>query len=269
MALSTLDAYAAGAQPPRGFLKVAPATLEAIGVLHSLLYTQGEPGAGSAPSPGVAGEALTSLTGALPFTNPVSGHTRLARFEFGSTVAGRLYLVDRLWHNSGLAPTTTTAQSVNSAAWPARDRDGSTNGAGVLVGIEVSSATSNGSAVTNSTLLYTNSAGTDTRTGTMPSFPATAVAGTFVPFLLQAGDVGVRSVQSVTLGTSYGGGAIHLVAYRVIASIGLTLANTGAERDAIGLGFPRLYDNSCLTLLWRPSATTAPTIDGQVVWSQG
>jgi hypothetical protein len=50
----------------------------------------------------------------------------------------------------------------------------------------------------------------------MASFPATAVAGTLVPFQLATGDRGVQSVQSVTLGTSYVAGAISLVLFRII-----------------------------------------------------
>lgn len=268
MAITTLDGIIAGMRPPEDFLKVG-ATMEAAGVHHSYFYTSGRPGAAVAPSPGMAGAALTTYSGQIPFVNPGSGNSYLARLAASASSACALLLVDRLWHNSGIAVTTTTAQTINSVAWPARDRDASTNGENVLVGIEVSTATTNAGAVTNTTMSYTNQAGTATRTGTIGSFPATAVAGTFVPFQLNAGDTGVRSIQTITLGTSYGGGTIHLVAYRILARLELPVANTGNAQDAVACGFPRLYDNTVPQLLILPSVTTATTIAGHMIVTQG
>lgn len=269
MAITTLDGVIAGMRPNEHFLKVG-STMEAAGVLHSLLYTSGAPGAGVAPTPGLAGAALTSYGGQIPFTNPVSGDSYLALFEGGmSALDGQLIVYDRLWHNSGFTITTTTAQTVNSAAWPARDRAGSTNGEGVLVALEVSSLTGNGSAVANTTMSYTNSAGTAGRTATMASFPASAVAGSFVVFQLQAGDTGVRSIQSLTLGTSYVSGTVHLVAFRQIGPALNCGPFRGDRVDAVSSGFPRLYDNTVPCLLWLPSATTAVTIKGAFGVSQG
>lgn len=267
MAITTLDGIIAGAMNPECFIKVG-GTMEAAGVMHSLFYTTGMPGAAAAPSPGINGASLTTYAGQIPFTNPVSGNTYLTSLEAAATVAGTLLLVDRLWHNSGVAVATTTAQAITSPTWPARDNDGATAGRGVLVGIEASAATTNVGAVSNTTLNYTNSAGTNTRTGTL-TWPATAAAGTFVPFALAAGDLGVRSIQGVTLGTSYGGGTIHLVAYRVLGAIGVSVANALAAKDVFALGRPRMYDNTVPFLLWLPSATTAATVQGVAGWAQG
>ena len=269
MAITTFEQALAGMLPPEDFIKVG-ATMEAAGVMHSLFYTSGRPGAASAPAPGLAGASLTSYTGQIPFTNaPASKETRLARLQATASASGCLLVYDRLWHNSGLAVTTTTAQTINSTAFPARDRNGSADGAGVIVGIEVSTATTNGSAVTNTTMSYTNQDGTASRTATISSFPATAVAGTFVPFQLQAGDTGIRSIQSVTLGTSYGAGAIHLVALRILARLELPTANTGNALDVLTSGFVRLFDNTVPGLLWVPSGTGAVTVTGHMIMTQG
>lgn len=268
MAIITLDGIIAGMRPPEDFLKVT-VTMEAIGIHHSLAYVSGRPGAAIAPTPGMAGAALTSYPGQIPFVNPASGNTYLARLCVTPSLAGALILYDRLWHNSGIVVTTITAQTINSVAWPARDRNGTVNGENVLVGIEVSTATTNASAITNTTMSYTNQAGVAGRTATIASFPATAVAGTFVPFQLQAGDTGVRSIQTITLGTSYGGGAIHLVAYRILGRVEVSIANTGNAVDAITGGFVRMYDNTVPFLRWLPTATTAITINGQLIYTQG
>lgn len=268
MAITTVDGIIAGLQVPQPFFKVG-ATMEAIGVLHSLFYTTGVPGAAVAPTPGLAGAALTTYAGQIPYTNPGAGNGYLAGINASASLAGTLYLCDRLWHNSGFTQTTTTAETVNSAAFPARDKAGSTNGDGVLVGLEVSTATTNAGAITNTTMSYTDQGGTAGNTATIASFPATAVAGTFVPFQLAAGDTGVRSIQSLTKGTSYAAGTMHLVAYRVLATIPISPANAGLMADYASVGFPRLFDNTVPFLLWRPSATTAVTLQGEILYAHG
>lgn len=268
MAITTVDGIVAGLQVPQTFFKVG-ATMEAIGVMHSLFYTTGMPGAAAAPTPGLAGEALTTYAGQIPYTNPSSGNGYLAGINVSATLVGTLYLCDRLWHNSGFTQTTTTAETVNSVAFPARDKAGSTNGDGVMVGLEVSTATTNAGAITNTTMSYTDQGGTAGKTATITSFPATAVAGTFVPFQMAEGDTGVRSIQSLTKGTSYVAGTMRLVAYRVLATIPVSLANSGQIADYASVGLPRLYDNTVPFLLWRPSATTAVTVQGEVLYAHG
>lgn len=268
MAITSLDGVISGMRPPENFLKIG-STMEAAGIWHSLIYESGMPGASAAPASALAGDALTTYAGQIPFTNPASGNSYLARLEAAATLSGALMLADRLWHNAGITITTTTGQTINSTAWPARDRDGSTNGENVLVGIEVSTVTGNAGAITNTTLTYTNQAGTGSRTATMASFPIAGVAGTFVPFQLQAGDTGIRSVQTLTLGTSYISGTIHLVAYRILGQLNCPLANVGNGLNAISGGFVRLYNNTVPFLLWLPTAVTAINLNGQMVVSQG
>ena len=157
MAISTLDGALAGMQPARYFAKNVTGTMVA-GRPWSLWSLAGNPGAGAFDNT-LNGVALSaSVNGQIPFTNPVSGNSYLARFQAGATIAGTLLLCDRLWHNGGYTITTTTAQSSTTPTWPARDLNGSTNGDGVLIGIEVSAAC--GAAAPAPTLTYTNSAGT-------------------------------------------------------------------------------------------------------------
>jgi hypothetical protein len=269
MAITTLDKLIEGFLPPEDFFK-AGTTFEAVGVWHSYFYLAGRPGAAVAPTPGLGGAALTSYAGQIPFPAAVGGkNIYLARFSLTPVIAGMGMLADRLWHNSGITMTTTTGQTVNSVAWPARDRNGSTNGAGVLVGLEVSSATGNGGAITNTTLTYTNQDGTGSRTGTIASFPATAVAGTFVPFALQAGDTGIRSIQTLTLGTSYVSGTMHLVAYRPLSKIEALYTGIGTHVDPVTGGFVRLYDDTVPFVLWFPLTTSSNPLQGMVIYAQG
>lgn len=270
MAISTEDQLLAGMQAPEFCFK-GTFTGVAAGAFHSPQYVAGRPGAMSAPSSGLAGAAVTSSrAGMLPLTSAVSGlNIYLAGLDAtqGGNV-GAVLLMDRLWDNSGITITTTTGQTINSATWPARDSSGSTNGAGVLVGLEVSSTLGNG-AVTNTTLTYTNSSGTASRTGTIASFPAAAPVGTFVPFALAAGDVGVRSIQTLTLGTSYVSGTMHLVAYRVLAVIPTPTANVASSQDFLQLGMPRIWDSSALQLLYLLSGTAGGAVTASINYAQG
>lgn len=253
MAITTLSGVVTGLQPPSHFVKTTVSG-EASNTWVSSLYANGTPQAGVAPSPGLDGAALTSYAGQLPFQNPASGNAYLAGM-YGSGANGAtngfwLYC-DRLWHNSGITVTTTTEQAITSPTWPARDRNGATDGDGVFVGIEVSAALGNAGAVTNTTLNYTNSSGTSGRTGTIASVTATFAANSFIFFELQSGDVGIRSVQGLTLGTSYVSGTMHLVAVRPIMQLLFNNAPMVQDffADAIACGLPRLYDNTVPYLL--------------------
>lgn len=267
MAITTLDGVIAGMQSPTDFMKVATPTLVA-GRPHSLFYLAGVPGAAVAPTSGLAGGALTTYAGQLPFTNPTSGNTYLSRLQAQSTGAGTLLLCDRLWHNSGFTITSTAAQTVNSAAWPARSADGTINGAEVQIGVEVSVAT--GAAAPTFSMSYTNSAGTAAKTGTgILTGVSTSAIGAFYPMGLAAGDVGVRSVQTFTLSASWVSGTIHLVAYRVLARLELSTAASPSAMDCLTSGFPRLYDNTVPFFLFLPGSTVVSNITGNMVVTQG
>lgn len=247
-------------------------TAEAAGIQHTPWYQTGITGAGSAPTGGLNGATFTgpSVAGQIPMPSAVTGKTsyieRLNAVHAGNI--GTIWLIDRLWGNVPVV-TTTTAQAVTSPTWPARDTAASTNGAGVMLALECSSATGNAGAITNTTVTYTNSAGTGSRTATLTSYPATAVQGTFVPFSLTAGDIGVRSVQSVTLGTSYVSGQVHLVAFRLIASIPVPNVNIANRSNFMDLGLPVVWDASVLTAVYWPSGTALGAVSADITYAQG
>lgn len=276
MAVATLDQLIAGLLGPE-YVSKASFTGQAAGQLHSSLYLAGRPGAGAAPSPGINGAALTNTSptspgyaGQIPFPAAVAGKSVYLAGMDASQAAnvGAVVLYDRLWHNSGIAVTTTTAQAIATPAYPARDLDGSVNGRGVLLGLEVTTATGNGAPVTTITASYTSSAGTAGQTASIASFPATAVAGTFVPFSFAAGDQGHKALASITLGTSLVSGAVSLVAYRPIATVPLPLASTAQRLDAIQCGLPKLFDGSVPWLLYLLTGTAAGVTQATVNWTQ-
>lgn len=270
MAVTSMDTLAAGIIGAPVQIGKDATTAEAAGVPHTPWYGAGMLGAGIAPAGGLNGATFTTaINGSIPVPAAVSGRTiyleRISLVQAGNI--GAAWLVDRLWGNVPVV-TTVGAQAIVSPTWPARDTSGSTAGAGVMLALECSSATGNVGAITNTTVSYTNSAGTAGRTATVPSFPATAVAGTFVPLSLQAGDVGVRSVQSITLGTSYVSGAVHLLAFRLVADVPLPATNVGQDRSFASLGLPVVWDNSVLQLVYWPTATACGALAGSLTFAQ-
>jgi len=270
MAITTLDGVIAGMQPSRVIAKAVTATLVA-GRPSSLWALGGSPGAGSynATLNGVNLSSTSAVAnGQIPHTDPVSGNAYLARLQANATQAGTLLLLDRLWHNGGYTITSTAAQNSTTPTWEARDANGSTNGDGVLLALEISAAA--GAAAPTITVGYTNSGGTAGRTATniLATANSPAIGATY--FIgLQAGDTGVRSVQSLTLSVSWVSGTMNLVAYRQLAALELAGPQFPNAIDALTSGMPRLYDGTVPYLVFIPNTTTATNVSGSYVETQG
>jgi hypothetical protein len=245
-----------------GFLKVGGAT-EAAGVMYNWAKDAGMPGAWTPGTGALSGRVLNGTTeaGAIIYQNAVGGTNYLTGFNASASVATQAWLVDVVWANTGIVPTTLTAQTINSVTFPARDIDGSTDGHGYELALYAHTATTNAGAVTTITVGYYDS-DNQPSTGTIPSFPATAVAGTVVPVLLAAGDDGVRSVSNITLGTTLGAGYISLLAFRRLANASIPVANVGSYASFDPNPGIRLYDGTCMQLWQLPTATTATTVQG-------
>ncbi len=269
MAITTLDGVVAGMQAPIPFIKTG-ITMSAVGALRGYTpwYVAGNPGAATANAAGVNGAAVTgnAVGGQLSRTNPASGNAYLARLALQANVTGTLWLIDRLWNNSGLVVTSTTAQAITPAALPARDGAGGTNGANVMAAVEWSAT--GGAGVPTVTLTYTDQDGTINQTGTLTGVASPPV-GTFEIFTLAAGDTGVRAPTSFIQSATRTSGTMHLVLFRVLAQLEISAANVGNAIDALTAGMPRIYDNSVPQLVWFPSATTATTFIGQYIETQG
>jgi len=256
---------------PVSFMKTTTVS-DAAGYWYGSWKDAGFPGAWAPGTPGMAGRATdgTSATdaGCLPIKNPSVGANYLTALEMGSGVNHTHLFYDVLWVQSGIVVTTTTAQTVNSVALPARDVNGTTNGEGCMIGLMVSAASTLAAVASNATISYTNSGGTAGRTATLSAIvgsqaPATPVIGTIVWFNLAAGDKGVQSIQSITLGTSWLTGTLNLFIARDIVQLGTTIPNVSASKMIKEPGV-RLYNNSCILHCILSSATTATFISGEL-----
>ena len=252
----------------RFWAKAATPTL-VTGRWHSTWGMAGIPGAGSWNTT-LAGVNLSStsamVAGQIPFTDPGSGSSYLARFVGAVGQPGKLLLCDRLWHNGGFT-AVTSAQTINSAAFPARDVNGSTNGVGVFVGMEYSAT---GAANTPTiTVSYTNQAGTAGRTGSNLTTSSAPPAGTFVGLTMQAGDTGVQSVQTVAFTSAPTAGSVNLVAYRVIAALECAQAYQASALDLVTGGMAQMFNGSVPYLVFIPTSTTASALSGGMTVTQG
>lgn len=231
---------------------------------------------------GLGAALAASTVGALPQAQPtVSPGTKHLLTLKGSTpqslaCPGDLLLTDLLYIYPACNITTPTVLS-NAAAKPTRLG----TGAGVRISAIVTSAL--GAANTTVTFSYTNQAGTAGRTGTIMasanSLPAGAlltagVAGQLGgPYAqLQAGDTGVRSIESYTVGSGTTG-AVSFVLHRPIATVPLVAANVPGERDFL-FQFPQLEkieDDACLGFLVNIggalTASQALNFEALVGWS--
>lgn len=276
MAISSLDGAVAGMRPPMFFAKSATATLVA-GRPASLWSLGGAPGAGAfdATLNGVVLSSSSALVaGQLPHYDPASGNSYLARLSASATQAGKLLLLDRIWHNGGYTITSTSAQSITSPTWPSRcptsgtSDTPATTGQGVLLAVEVSAAV--GAGTPTLTASYTNQAGTSGRTATNIIATVASSAIGAVYFLgLQAGDTGVRSVQSLTLSATWTSGTINMAAYRMLAEMELPGAFIPNAIDALTSGMPRIYDGAVPWLVFVPNTTTASNVQGTYLETQG
>jgi hypothetical protein len=257
---------------PVVFMKSGTAA-DTVGYWYCTAKDAGFPGAWSPGTPGINGRVTDGTTsgdfGCLPIRNPAVGANFLTELTMGASVNHSHLFFDVLWVNSGIVVTTTTAQSITTPTLPARDVNGTTNGEGCMIGMLTTTANTNAAVISNSIVTYTNSDGTGSRTATLSAIagsqiPATPVIGTLVWFNLQAGDKGVRSIQSITLNTSLGGGAVSLFIARDLANIGTSLVNVQFTRRLSDPGV-RLYNGTCMLHCVLASAITATFFNGEVV----
>lgn len=274
MAITTLSGVISGLQQPSTFVKSAMTV--ATSKHYSSWGLAGQPAAGAYDTT-LNGVTLTApVTGQLVFNNPPSGNAYLGRLQAtlrdNLGTGGTLILCDRLWHNGGYTITSTSAQNSTTPTWPARDIAGSTNGDGVFLGLEVSAAT--GAGTPTITCAYTNQAGTGSRSATnIVATVASSAARTFYPIGLQAGDTGVRSLQSVTLSATWTSGTMNMVAYRPIAWFS-PKATTLNEPDILTAAeeMARVYSGTVPFFIWHNNTnanSTSIQLQGNVQWTFG
>lgn len=210
------------------------------------------PNAGSIPS-GASSVCTNATAGAIAQLNSTNPQ-RLLKAVINSNHYSGFLLIDRLVHSGGLSGIVTGAQTTNL---PTAALTRYATGAGVRAALEI--YTTIGTSGTTFTASYTNEAGTAGRTTTPMQIGSTGYtnSGVFIPFKLQAGDTGVRSVESVTLAGSTGvAGDFGVVLYKPLMPFGPLNMNEQATMDALfycGV-VPEILNNACLQFIYTPNA---------------
>lgn len=171
----------------------------------------------------------------------------LTRAEAWCNLAHPLMIIDRLYHKSGLDGTLATAQAIANGAYPRADAN-LLNGVGVMLAVVRFAAV--GATQVNVQASYTNELGVAGRTTpAVPFFVASNVNYEMRILPWQSGDMGIRSVQSVTLSATTGtAGNFGVVLFKPICSFTLPPTNP-VTYDALALGMPVVDDDAVWMLL--------------------
>lgn len=271
MAIGTLDQLIAalGAAPERSFWKASQVT-EGAGTYHSLWKAAGFPQAGATPPAFGAGAGYVpsaATLGALRRPNPAGGSLGyLAKLIAQASIAGKLVIYDRLWACSGFDMNSVALQSIVAPGLVTRP-----DALGDRVELWGEFYAAPGAAGTPTvTVNYTDQDGNPgAATYTRPAANAESV-GQMVPFVLAAGDTGVRGVIDLQLSGGTGAvGDFGLTLLRRVVSLPLSQANVPQLLDSIALALAKLDNDACLALKVLCSAGTTGDLAGGYVAVEG
>jgi hypothetical protein len=246
---------------------VVTGATSAAGRWHEALSGVGTGGPMTLTGSAGAGVALTNATaGALPINAAVASDIRrllsmLAASSSATIAPATIILTDLLHVYRSCVLTGTPSTMSAHPTWTGTGDTRMTSAVGVQCSLIVTTAGTAGSGSLTPT--YNDSGGSSSTGGVMYAVSTTAPAGSLYaggapavglggPFMaLAAGDVGVQSIQSYTIGTGLTSGVGAFMLHRPICMIPLAAANLAGERDFLsGIpALPRIYDDACLGLL--------------------
>jgi len=273
MAITTRDQLAA-AMASATNAPFSKASITAVaGFYYSLFRSAaGMPAASAVTAPTTTGNTLDrTSSGALNIPSGGSNTLYITAAQIAGAVVGTLLIADRLVEYGGLSGITTGAQSVSAVTLPTRGN----SGVGCELWLDVLTAVG-ATASATVTASYTNSGGTSGRTATLVGgIPASGgVVNRAYRFALQAGDVGVQSVQSFSSGTSTGtAGSLGLTIRKPLLMLPITLANVAAFLGYAETGLAQVPSDAtsgaCLELLVLATTTSTGALQGQLSVAQG
>lgn len=266
MAITTMDdLVAAMAATNQDFSLFAPSATSTAGGFVNLARA-GVTSFGQAAVPTVAGSGghvPTDGAAGYPTIAAGGGGTTLylARADANSsTNAGTLFIYDRIYAVSGFSGTVTTAQTITGPpSLPSARAPNS--GEGLEIWLE--SYTAIGASASNVTVQYTNSAGTAGRGTVSEAITASFPINKLQRLRYQDGDIGVQSIQSLTLSATTGtAGNFGLVLLKRKATIPIqsTASQVSTMMDFAALGLPTLEADSALMFVEQTNSTSTGII---------
>lgn len=263
MPIISLDQYIAAASQRVGLIKTA-SRLSVAAIPFSVFDLAGNPGAGTlAGTSTTAGVVPTSATVGFPTINAFGGGAvgYIGGVTFGSTVASRLRLFDLLWKGGAYAFNAAVALSAQPSY--AGRVLGGTDFTNTEIWVETVTPFLGNQSIA---VTYTNQAGVTGRTtGTIATGVAPTV-GRMLQLPLQAGDTGVRKIESVT-STVATAGTFNVLVMRRLWEGRCHLANDGDTHDFLKTGMPQIFADSALFMqvIADGTATGVPEIQFELV----
>ncbi len=272
MAITSRDQLiqALGNNSSRFILDKANIAPQSPGTYVSLWRATGQPGQGAIPA---ATTACNNTTlGGMGFSQQTSPATSYGSYMEVATSnsAMTVEIHDRLAHMGGLSGTVTTAQTVSldlstlGATNNISNRIGDTNYSDVQWWLEWYTATGT-TAVTVTVNVTYNDGTTGALTGA--SLAATRPVGFILSLnaLIPAASSGkyIRGVNTVTLSATTGtAGSFGVTATRPRMTLAVPIANMKFVADWAQLGFPEIFNESCLFPIVLTSTTSTGTVRG-------
>ena len=214
------------------------------------------------PIPAISTGRLTFLGGRFSFMPTSTG---------GGGAAG--IMIDLLNTSGGLNATLATPQTTGL---PTAALTRYTSGEGVMAGMNIHNGGVIGNIQSTMTISYTNSAGVSGRTSTPTTVGSANFRenNAFIPIPLQAGDTGVRSIESLTFAASTGVniGNFGVCLYKPLAMISFERTTGQAPLDAVSSGciigsLCEIHPDACLTFLGN-GTIAALTMGGSVILTE-
>ena len=247
--INSAETYLGASKQQVRLLRTSSRTAIATGYF-SVFDLSGTPAGGVLNAGNTAnGVVPTDSTAGAPIINAFSvgamGH--LATVSFGSSVACRMTLFDRLFHAG--------AYSFNSNVTLASQPSFSTRVDGdykdTEIWIEAVTAFTGNLSVN---ITYTNQDGVTGRTVGVQALGLAPTLGRMMPIALQSGDTGVQKIESVVASVSTVG-TFNVLIIRPIWSGRVKFAGDGDLHGILKTGLPQVYEDSCLHLMVAPDST--------------
>jgi hypothetical protein len=215
--------------------------------------------------PGAAAVCDATTIGAMALPSVTGGQKRAVVWAgLAATLAGTLYLMDRLAHMGGLSGIVTTAQTANVDVSGTGSNMALRRGASDYSNIRwfLEWYVQTGATGVNATVSVTYS---DNSTGNIvvvvPANTALHRAIDIVP----TNGLYIKSVQSVTLSATTGtAGSFGVTAVRELTSVMVEIANRVQVADWAALSLPIIEDNACVMLFALLTSTTLPNLVGRL-----
>jgi hypothetical protein len=238
--ITTLDQYIAAAKQRVTWAKPTSRTSVAA-IPFTVFDIAGNPGAGTLNVGNTAnGLVPTDAVAGYPVLNAFGGSAGyISRVEFGSSVACRFYLYDRLFVAGAYAynaNTTLSSQPSYSSRLPDADYKG------LEIWFEAVTAFTGNPTVT---VTYTNQDGTAGRSTGGVAFGLAPILGRCVQLPLQAGDTGVQKIESVTCSVA-SAGTFNISVLRPLWMGRVPSAGAGDVHDLLRTGLPQICADSAL-----------------------